>query len=144
MSLNVVKLCVGVQSPQDLRDRIAARVAGAGGGRHVVGHVTRMKPGRADEIAGKGSIYWVMKGQVCCRQSILGFEEAVGGDGIKRCRFLLDQDVVDVQPRPKRPFQGWRYLTAEDAPPDLGLGVSEAVAEMPEDMRRELAAMGLL
>lgn len=144
MTLNVVKLCVGVQAPQDLRDRFAARVASSGGGRFIASHVTRMRPGRAEEIAGKGSLYWVMKGQICCRQAILGFEEAEGSDGIKRCRFLLDTEVIDVQPRPKRPFQGWRYLTAQDAPPDLGAGVSEAVADMPDEMRRELAAMGLL
>jgi hypothetical protein len=50
---------------------------------------------------------------------------------------------VAVEPRPCRPFQGWRYLGARDAPRDLG-GASGDVAVMPEAMRRELADLGLL
>ncbi len=54
---------------------------------------------------------------------------------------MLDAAIVRVQPRPFRAFQGWRYLQPKDSPPDLAGG---AVAEMPETLRNELAALGLL
>ena len=63
-------------------------------------------------------------------------------DGIGLCRLWLDPQVAPVAPRPFRPFQGWRYLKPDDAPPDLG--GSTGVARMPEALRRELSALGLL
>jgi hypothetical protein len=48
-----------------------------------------------------------------------------------------------VRPRPYRAFQGWRYLTDKDAPPDLDR-VARGAANMPEPMRRELRELGLL
>ena len=50
---------------------------------------------------------------------------------------------MPVMPSPRRPFQGWRYLPAHEAPPDLGKGAGQ-VAEMPEELRRELRELGLL
>ncbi len=46
-------------------------------------------------------------------------------------------------PRPWRPFQGWRYLTPADAPPDAPTGPG-GITAMPERMRAELRALGLL
>jgi hypothetical protein len=51
--------------------------------------------------------------------------------------------VIPVEPRPFRPFQGWRYLQPKDAPRDIGQHGGD-LAEMPEEMRRELAGLGLL
>jgi hypothetical protein len=48
-----------------------------------------------------------------------------------------------VRPRPYRAFQGWRYLAAKDAPPDLDR-VARGAAGMPEPLRRELRELGLL
>jgi len=45
--------------------------------------------------------------------------------------------------RPWRPFQGWRYLTPADAPPDAARGAG-GIAAMPERMLAELRALGLL
>jgi hypothetical protein len=135
MTLHLVKLCVGVASPADLRAHIGRR-PGA-----VVGHSTKSTPTRGAEIAGKGSLYWVMKGRVACRQAVLGFEKSPDG---QRCVIVLSPDVVDVEPRQRKMFQGWRYLTAEDAPPDLTAEASAGIAAMPESLRRELVSMGLL
>ncbi len=55
----------------------------------------------------------------------------------------MEPKLIPVSPRPMRPFQGWRYLNAKDAPPDLGKA-AEGVAAMPEPMRRELRELGLL
>ncbi len=49
-----------------------------------------------------------------------------------------------MAPRPMRPFQGWRYLKAADAPPDLSQSEADGLAAMPEEMRRELRELGLL
>ena len=107
-------------------------------------HVTRTLPKRHREIAGKGSIYWVIRGTLSCRQAITAIEKLTDADGIPRCRLVFDPRLVPVSPRPCRPFQGWRYLTSRDAPADLGAGQSGDLAEMPEALRRELVGLGLL
>jgi hypothetical protein len=106
-------------------------------------HTTRMFPKRADEILDGGSLYWVIKGQVKARQPILDIRETTGGDGIKRCDLVLGPEVVETVMQPKRPFQGWRYYDPKDAPQDL-TNAGSGLAEMPEEMKRELAELGLL
>ena len=145
MPLHLIKLCVGACSIEDLREWMAERLREAGKRglpqRHA--HVTRMTPKRAEELVDGGSLYWVIKGQVAARQRILGVEPFMDSDGIGRCRLWLDGEVVAVAPRPARAFQGWRYYAPSDAPPDLD-DSQAGLAEMPELLRRELAALGLL
>lgn len=74
---------------------------------------------------------------------MLAIEPFRDRDGIGRCRLVMLPKIVAVSPRPMRPFQGWRYLTVKDAPPDLGKN-AKAVAAMPEELRRELRDLGLL
>jgi hypothetical protein len=145
MALHIVKLCVGAESIQDQRDWVAERclsAIAAGLEPHSV-HTTRMVPKRVDELLDGGSLYWVIKGQVMARQKLLGIETFTGGDGIGRCHLILGPEVIETMPQPRRPFQGWRYLTPEDAPADLG-SLGEDVMALPEDLRRELAELGLL
>lgn len=138
MALHILKLCVGAADMQDLADWQAMRLRTVGS----IYHTTRMIPKRADEIVGKGSLYWVIKGMVSCRQKIISIDPFEDADGISRCNLVLHQQLVPVRPQPKRPFQGWRYLKAEDAPPDLS---QEALdSDMPEKMRTELAELCLL
>jgi hypothetical protein len=146
VALHLLKLSVGPTSIADLAARQTAHrdLAAAGGRRPPPVHVTRTLPKRHRDIAGRGSIYWIIRGSLCCRQGILALEPLTGEDGIPRCRIVLDEALVPVVPRPVRPFQGWRYLTAQDAPADLGAGAGDDLAEMPETLRRELAALGLL
>jgi len=106
-------------------------------------HRTRMVPKRAAELIDGGSLYWVIRGEVLCRQRFIDVRPYVDKDGIGRCRLVLDPKVVLVEPRPCRAFQGWRYLAAKDAPRDLGR-VAPGAAAMPESMRRELRDLGLL
>jgi hypothetical protein len=49
---------------------------------------------------------------------------------------------VPVRPLPRRAFQGWRYLEAADAPPDLE--GEAASGDLSDAMRADLAALGLL
>jgi hypothetical protein len=102
-----------------------------------------MHPKRAGELVDGGSLYWVIRGQVACRERILGLRSATGKDGIARCQVVLDGKVVLVEPRPRSAFQGWRYLEARDAPRDLARAAPGA-ARMPEKMRRDLQELGLL
>ncbi len=106
-------------------------------------HVTRMWPKREAEILNGGSIYWVIKGVIQCRQRILRLDEVRGEDGIRRCAIVLDPEVHRTQNALKRPFQGWRYLKPEDTPADLPKGRAQDDA-LPDDLNRALADIGVL
>ena len=144
MPLHLIKLCVGAESLDDLRQWMAERMREARRRglplRHA--HVTRMAPKREEALTG-GSLYWVIKGQIAARQRLVEIEPFMDADGIGRCRLWLDESVVAVAPRPMRAFQGWRYYEAKNAPPDIDER-QPGFAEMPEALRRELAALGLL
>ena len=101
-----------------------------------------MFPKRGDEILNGGSLYWVIRGMILCRQPIAGLVPVKGKDGISRCRIDFKAKIVPVWPTPRRAFQGWRYLSAEDAPADLSK--NSIANEMHEEMRRELSELGLL
>ena len=98
-----------------------------------------MWPKRSAELIAGGSLYWVIKGRVLARQRILALEPRRGADGIERCAIRLDPEVVRTLPQPRRPFQGWRYLRPEDAPPDLA-----ALPAVPLGLMAELAEIGVL
>jgi hypothetical protein len=144
MALHLIKLAVGADSLEDLREWIGERLKEArrrgAPERHV--HVTRMVPKRVEDLLDGGSLYWVIKGLISARQRILSIEPFMDADGIGRCRVWLGGEVVAVAPRPMRAFQGWRYYPPKDAPPDIDESQA-GFAEMPEAMRRELASLGL-
>jgi hypothetical protein len=102
-----------------------------------------MMPKRCEALLDGGSLYWVIKGQLACRQAFVDIRSFTDGEGIGRCRLVLEPHVRPVRPRPYRPFQGWRYLVSDDAPPDLGADMPD-LGVLPEPMRRELVALGLL
>ncbi|PSC03012.1 DUF1489 domain-containing protein [Alsobacter soli] len=145
MALHLLKLCVGCDSIADLESWIEENAALSRrlGREHQQSHTTRMVPKRIAEILDGGSLYWVIKGQVACRQPVLDVQPFTDGDGIGRCRLILEPVVTPVEPRPSRPFQGWRYLEAKSAPRDLG-SFGAGLAALPETLRRELAELGLL
>lgn len=144
MTVHLIKLCVGVSEPEELEAWQTRRVAEkkAAGIPPEVQHITRMVPKRAEELLDGGSLFWVMKGEIRARQTLLDVREFRDDEGIRRCALVLDPEVVRTQRRGRRPFQGWRYLKTEDAPSDVRLGADEA--EMPEEMRAELEKLGLL
>ncbi|SKA33498.1 DUF1489 family protein [Consotaella salsifontis] len=145
MALHLIKLCVGVESVEDLKSWLDERRRqvedqGATFEQH---HQTRMFPKRAPEILDGGSLYWVIKGQVQVRQAILKLRPVVDAQGIERCHIVLHPELVPTRWQPRRAFQGWRYLTSEDAPPDLDPGEADVMA-LPVTLRRQLADLGLL
>jgi hypothetical protein len=139
-TLNLIKLCVGTDSVEDLADWQAERRV-ATGAAHCA-HVTRMWPKRSAELVDGGSLYWVIKGFVLARQRIVGLVPLDGADGVRRCAIQLDPDLVRTAAQPRRPFQGWRYLRASEAPRDLSvIGVR---ADLPPALLARLDAMGVL
>ena len=102
-----------------------------------------MVPTRVDELVDGGSRYWVIRGQIAARQVLTDVRPFTDDAGIGRCHLILEPEVVPVQPRPCRPFQGWRYLPAGSAPPDLD-SIGRDVFALPEPLRRELSALGLI
>ncbi len=106
-------------------------------------HVTRMWPKREAELVAGGSIYWVIQGLVQCRQKILRLDEVIGEDGIRRCAIVLEPDLIRTAHARKRPFQGWRYLSCDDAPPDLAEGRQSEDA-LPNDLSAALAEIGVV
>ncbi|MFZ3583514.1 DUF1489 family protein [Loktanella sp. DJP18] len=139
--INLVKLSVGTESIADLTawQRQRARQGADGPYRHV----TRMWPKRESELLDGGSIYWVIKGVIQCRQRIVALQEVTGQDGIRRCGLVLAPEVIRTASTPKKAFQGWRYLAPADAPRDL-TDAQQAEDALPPDLQKALAAIGVL
>ena len=140
-TVNLIKLSVGTQSIEGLAEWHTTKRAQTEDG--LPRHVTRMWPKREAEILNGGSIFWVIKGEVLCRQKVLRLDEVFGSDGIRRCAIVLDPELVRVSPALRRPFQGWRYLDMADAPPDLRKG-QEGDTALPSELNRALAEIGVL
>ena len=143
MALHLIKLCVGCDSVADLEAWIIEkrRRVRSAPDEHL--HTTRMSPKRGAELLDGGSLFWVVRGQLTCRQRLLALRTFTDGEGIGRCNLVLEPSVIPVEPRPCRPFHGWRYLDEDDAPGDLG-GGDLGVRRLPEPLRRELVELGLL
>ncbi len=143
--LHLMKLSVGTESVGSLAEwqaGLIARNRAAGIGPYPT-HVTRMWPRREAEILDGGSIYWVIKGVVQCRQRIERLDERFGADGIRRCALVLDPQLYRTTAQPRRAFQGWRYLKPEDAPADRG-PYQPGEEDLPDTLVQELAAFGVL
>jgi hypothetical protein len=145
VTLHLIKLCVGAASIEELADWQAARAAEQkkAGKKPRIFHTTFQTPKRDAELLDGGSLYWVIKGTVQARQKLVGFEQGQKSDGTPACLILLHPALVPVRPVPRRAFQGWRYLTGDDAPADLGRG-DKQIAALPPKMRRELTELGLI
>lgn len=131
--LHLSKVAFGAQSLDHLAERLAVRASEG-----PLFLTTRYLPKRHSEIAGQGSLFWILKHQLVARSPIIGFGEAPEG----KVAILLGMPLVAVQPIPKRAHQGWRYLEASDAPVDLGAG--ESGETLPAGLARDLAALALL
>jgi hypothetical protein len=130
----MIKLCVGCDTVEDLLDWHAGEGAG---GQPWLMH-TRQTPKRAAELVDGGSLFWVFKGVILCRQPILAV--ATLGEGPNaRCEVTLKPEAIRVAPTPRRAFQGWRYLEPKDAPEDLP---QDLVGEIPADLARQLRELG--
>lgn len=80
-----------------------------------------------------------MRGVVQCRQAVLDVR-TIGEGGVSRCEIDLDPEIVRTLPLARRPFQGWRYLEAKDAPADLSF--DDHGSDLPAEVTVELRALG--
>ena len=143
MTLHLIKLCVGVETLDDLAQWQKRRLADLKkkGKKLELMHVTRQTPKRAEELLDGGSLYWVIKGQIAARQRLLDLR-SLTREGVPHCGLVYDPKLVPTLRRAHRPFQGWRYLNPNDAPQDVrdlkgGKG-------LPQALKMELAELGLL
>ena len=147
MTVNLIKLCVGVSDVTQLvqeHERLIKQALKRKTKKPVEDHHwTRMRPKRDEEVLDGGSLFWVIRGTIRVRHRILRLDDVTDADGQAYCAIIYDPKVILVEPRPRRAFQGWRYLDAKDAPPDLDRA-APGVRNMPEAMRRELRELGLL
>jgi len=142
MTIHLQKLSVGSESIRTLQDwqKLVVRRRKAKGLSAHAQHVTRMTPKQKDALLDGGSIYWVIKGQIICRNEIFDLEETCTNDGRKACAILMLPKLIPVIPTPRRAFQGWRYLKPEDAPLDLqGPGSGD---DLPPELRSKLVNLG--
>jgi hypothetical protein len=137
--LHLLKMAVGIGDIDELRRFRAARLKERG----TSWVYTRNRPRRTEEVLAGGSIYWVIRGQIRVRQRVTGFRAERDENGRGYCLIEVDPTLVATALRPWRPFQGWRYLTPADAPPDGPAGPGGSAA-MPERMLAELRALGLI
>ena len=144
--MHLIKLCVGIESPAELIawQRHRLEVLRRSGKPAELVHRTRHMPKKRDEVLDGGSLYWVIKGVIQLRQRITDLREEMNAEGRSMCGIVFDPVLVPTRPQTRRPFQGWRYLTAADAPPDLPQAERGAIEAMPAEMRAELAALALL
>jgi hypothetical protein len=139
--LHLTKLSVGVHDIEHLRAVQEERTDRD----PPLRHRTRNFPRRREEVLDGGSIYWVIAGSMLVRQRILDIIEDHWDDGAPCAGLVLDRELVPLIGRPTKPFQGWRYLTAADAPADMAaLAPAVGEAALPLAMRRELRALCLL
>jgi hypothetical protein len=145
MTVHLIKLCVGVDTAKELADWQDERLKHLrrAGKTPELCHRTLQTPRRRDEVLDGGSLYWVIKGLVLVRQRVLDLRADVKDDGIACCGIVLDPELVATRPHPRRAFQGWRYLEAMDAPPDVQ-GFAERTDEMPRAMREDLRELRLI
>jgi hypothetical protein len=136
MPLHLLKLAVGIDDIEQLRRMRAIRAAERGGNWVY----TRNHPRRAQEVLAGGSIYWIIRGQIRVRQRVTGFRGSRDDAGRRYCVIEVDERLVPTLLRPWRPFQGWRYLSPQDAPSDCC-----ALGEPPSDrLLAELRSLGLI
>jgi hypothetical protein len=118
MPLHLTKVAFGASGVEHLAERLLVRAETG-----PVFLTTRYMPKRREEIAGQGSLFWIIKHTLVARSPILSFGEAEGGR--------------------KRAHQGWRYLEDPDAPLDLGDDFASGDA-LPAALIGKLAALGLV
>ena len=139
--LHITKLAVGIRDIDELRAWQTERAQVD----PPLRHRTRNAPRRRDEVLDGGSIYWVVNGTMLVRQRLMDIVEDTRKDGTACAALVLHPELVPLEGRVTKPFQGWRYLKAEDAPADLSAaGPVFGMDALPAELRRELRALCLI
>lgn len=137
MTIHLIKLCVGVESVEDLAAHQLLQLERADNPVHR----TRMMPKRADELLNGGSLYWVIRNSIRVRQKIIDVRQYKDAEGKGMCELVFSPDLVPTYAKPKRPFQGWRYLKPDNAPRDLNSG--DTALDIPASLDEALKKAGV-
>lgn len=141
--VNLIKLCVGAQNVSDLYEWQKNRlIHDKSLENHATFFITRMRPKRENDILKGGSIFWVFKGLILARQKIIGFDNFMSEDNILRCKVILDRKIILTDPYHKKPFQGWRYFSQQEAPKDREIFSNEKT-QLPLKIEKELSELGI-
>ena len=145
MTIHLVKLCVGVDTAQELKVWQTDRLKRLKRARKTpeLCHRTLQAPRRRNEVLDGGSLYWVIKGIILVRQRVLDLRPDVKNDGTACCGIVLDPELVMTRAQAQRAFQGWRYLSVINAPSDLR-SVEDDDGKMPHAMRADLRELCLI
>lgn len=138
--LHIIKLAVGIRDIAHLAEVQQLRAKSE----PPLRHKTRNMPKRAEEILAGGSIYWVINRAVLVRQRIIAIIRDQWDDGSACAGLVLNPELIRVAARTTKPFQGWRYLNAADAPADIGAASTADIDDLPESMRIALSQLALL
>jgi hypothetical protein len=146
MTVHLLRMAVRVESVGHLRTIQAERMQQSAKGRKKKRLYTRTRnvPRRTAELLDGGSIYWVVKRYVRVRQKILNIESATNAEGRRYCAIELDPELVLVDPRRHKAFQGWRYFRSEDVPADILQQSAGDDEDLPPEMADELRELGLI
>ena len=139
MALHLLRLAVGIT---DLDHLQRVQILRVGEVAKNLRSTTRRLPTRIAELTDGGSLYWVIKGVILVRQSLLAIEAGTDDEDGSPCAVMtLKREWVRTVPTHHRPFQGWRYLKPETAPADLD---GAKPGDLPAALQAELRALGIL
>ena len=141
--LHLIKLAVGVDDLAHMKKvQAARRKQRRQSPRSPHWVYTRNTPRRTEELLDGGSLYWVVRGVIRCRQELVGFDDDFDREEARKyCRIKVKRTLIRTAPQACKAFQGWRYLEPDRAPPDLSHGDT---SDMPAEMAAELKRLGLL
>ena len=141
--VNLIKLCVGAQNVSDLYEWQKNRLIHYKNlENRATFCITRMRPKRENDILNGGSIFWVFKGLILARQKIIGFDNFMSEGNILRCKVILDRKIILTDAYHKKPFQGWRYFSQQEAPKDREI-FSDEKTQLPVKIEKELSELGI-
>ena len=145
MYANFLRTGVGVESIEHLYEiQHGHRQIKFNGENHAY-LFTRRTPTRANDLINGGSVYWIIKRQICARQTIADIQTLKDEDDKPFCHVIMNQQIYLTQPVAHKHIQGWRYLSPEKAPKDIGLFTpNNRPDDIPPELAAELAEAGLL
>jgi hypothetical protein len=140
VTLHLIKLAVGIDDIDHLGRRQRQYRLRNGNFRMR----TRMMPKRLDDLLDGGSLFWVIRRFIQVRQPIVAVREEPDEHGRAQCIVEVEPRHIEVAAQPCRPFQGWRYLKPEAAPPDARGAGGYVDPRMPPGLKLELRRLGLI
>tara|TARA_B100001750_G_scaffold237623_1_gene242986 strand:+ start:339 stop:782 length:444 start_codon:yes stop_codon:yes gene_type:complete len=147
MHVNFLRTGVGVESVSHLHEIQSTYRQLKQSGQTCAFLTTRRTPTRANDMVNGGSVYWIIKRQICARQEIIDVQTLEDDEGKAYCRIVMSPAIMLTSPLSHRHIQGWRYLTPEKAPQDLrpfDPTDKNNNVEIDPKMAEELAELGLL